>query len=130
MKLVYESKEIDDPLVNLVKDLRETLFWLEGTDDGDDYVIKMDEKVYKILDNELCPLDNLPRPRLYKFMGYDYILDNKVNYGCYCIYRKEKSIPIKLIPVKTLDGWFANLPLIYKLDMYNSMSGTIIKHLK
>ena len=37
---------------------------------------------------------------------------------------------IKLTPVKTLDEWFANLPLLYKLDLYNSMSGTITKHLK
>jgi len=46
------------------------------------------------------------------------------------IYRKDKTIPIKLTPVKTLDEWFANLPLIYKLDLYNSMSETITKHLK
>ena len=37
---------------------------------------------------------------------------------------------IKLTPVKTLNEWFANLPLIYKLDLYNSYSGVITKHLK
>ena len=42
----------------------------------------------------------------------------------------RKTIPIQLTPVKTLDEWFANLPLIYKLDLYNSMSETITKHLK
>lgn len=42
----------------------------------------------------------------------------------------KKSIPIKLTPVKTLDGWFANLPLIHKLDLYNSYSEVITKHLK
>ena len=42
----------------------------------------------------------------------------------------RKTIPIKLTPVKTLDEWFSNLPLIYKLDLYNSYSGVITKHLK
>jgi predicted nucleic acid-binding Zn-ribbon protein len=42
----------------------------------------------------------------------------------------KKTIPIKLTPVKTLDEWFANLPLIYKLDLYNSYSEVITKHLK
>lgn len=44
--------------------------------------------------------------------------------------RKVESIPIELTPVKTLTEWFANLPLIYKLDLYNSYSGVITKHLK
>ena len=35
---------------------------------------------------------------------------------------KPYAIPNKLTTVKTLDEWFANLPLIYKLDLYNSMS--------
>lgn len=130
MQLVYESKVIDDPKVNLAKDLKETIFWLEGTDDGDDYVIKMDERLYKILDNELCLLDDLPRPHLDRFMGYDYILDNDIDYGCYCIYRKDKSIPIKLTPVKTLDEWFANLPLIHKIDLYNNFTKILAENLK
>jgi len=37
---------------------------------------------------------------------------------------------IKLTPVKTLDEWFTNLPLIYKIDLYNSYSEVITKHLK
>ena len=41
----------------------------------------------------------------------------------------KKIINIELTPVKTLDEWFANQPLIYKLDLYNSMSGIITKHL-
>lgn len=36
---------------------------------------------------------------------------------------------IELIPVKTLNEWFANIPLIYKLDLYNSFTGVITKHL-
>ena len=37
--------------------------------------------------------------------------------------------PIKLSPVRTLNEWFTELPLIYKLDLYNSYSGVITKHL-
>lgn len=37
---------------------------------------------------------------------------------------------VKLIPVKTLNEWFANLPLIYKIDLYNLHSEVIMKHLK
>ena len=36
---------------------------------------------------------------------------------------------VNLVPVKTLTEWFANLPLIYKLDLYNSYTGTITKRL-
>lgn len=39
------------------------------------------------------------------------------------------QIKVNLVPVKTLTEWFANLPLIYKLDLYNSYSGVITKHL-
>ena len=39
------------------------------------------------------------------------------------------QIKVNLVPVKTLDEWFANLPLIYKLDLYNSYLGVITKHL-
>ena len=46
------------------------------------------------------------------------------------IFEYKEPNDIKLTPVKTLDEWFANLPLIYKLDLYNSMSETITKHLK
>jgi len=123
MQLVYESKVIDDPKVNLAKDLRETIFWLEGTDLGDDYVIKMDDSLYKILDNELYI-------RSKRFMGYEYIEDNNIDYGCYCIYRKDKTTPIKLTPIKTLDAWFANLPLIHKIDHYNSHIKIIADNLK
>ena len=45
-------------------------------------------------------------------------------------YVSTSTNDIKLSPVKTLDEWFANLPLIYKIDLYNSISGTITKHLK
>ena len=41
-----------------------------------------------------------------------------------------QSIPVELKPVKTLDTWFANLPLIYKLDLYKSYTEVITKHLK
>lgn len=41
-----------------------------------------------------------------------------------------QSVPVELKPVKTLDAWFANLPLIYKLDLYKSYSGVITKHLE
>ena len=40
------------------------------------------------------------------------------------------SIPIKLKPVKTLDEWFANLPLIQKIDHYNSHIKIIATNLK
>lgn len=45
-------------------------------------------------------------------------------------YKEKENIPIKLTPVKTLTEWFVELPLIYKLDLYNSYLGTITKHLK
>ena len=45
-------------------------------------------------------------------------------------YVSTSTNDIKLTPVKTLDEWFANLPLLYKLDIYNSISKTITKHLK
>ena len=130
MQLVYKSKAIKDPKVYLEEDLRETIFWLEGTDDGDDYVIKMGVKLYNILYNELIPLDDLPRPDLKMFMGYDYILANNIEDDVYCIYRKDKSIPIPLTPVKTFDEWFANLPLIQKVDHYNSHIKIIADNLK
>ncbi|MDD2777990.1 MAG: hypothetical protein PHI16_03725 [Methanocellales archaeon] len=44
------------------------------------------------------------------------------------MYKEQNEI--KLTPVKTLDEWFANLPLIYKLDLYNNYSDVITKHLK
>ena len=34
MKLVYKSEAIKDPNINLVNDLKETMFWLESYDDG------------------------------------------------------------------------------------------------
>jgi len=40
------------------------------------------------------------------------------------------QIKVELTPVKTLNEWFANLPLIYKLDLYNSYLGVITKHLQ
>ena len=40
------------------------------------------------------------------------------------------SIPIELMPVKTLNKWFANLPLIQKIDHYNSHIKIIANNLK
>jgi len=124
MELVYKSEFIKDPAINLVEDLRKTIFWLEGIDDTRDYIIKMGGVLYSVLNSQ--KLSGSP----YIFRGIEYIEDNNIDAGHYCIYKKDRTIPIKLKPIKTLDDWFANLPLIYKLDLYNSYSGVITKHLK
>ena len=46
------------------------------------------------------------------------------------VLNEMQSMPVELKPVKTLDTWFANLPLIYKLDLYKSYTGVITKHLE
>jgi len=58
----------------------------------------------------------------------DYTIPKHFHDKRICKQYEERNI--QLTPVKTLDKWFANLPLIYKIDLYNSMSGTITKHLK
>ncbi len=45
-------------------------------------------------------------------------------------YASTSTNDIKLTPVRTLIEWFTELPLLYKLDLYNSMLSTITKHLK
>ena len=45
-------------------------------------------------------------------------------------YGKKEAIPIKLIPVKTLDEWFTNLPLIHKIDLYNNFTRILAENLK
>ena len=35
---------------------------------------------------------------------------------------------IKLNMVKTLSEWFDNIPLIYKIDLYNSYTDVLAKH--
>lgn len=123
MKLVWKSYKINEPEINLVNDLRHTIINFYMTESPDEYIIRLSGVLFGVLENEQLP----PFPRTFK--GIKYIEDNTIEDGCYCIYRKE-SIPIKLTQVKTLNDWFANLPLIYKLDLYNSYLGTITKHLK
>ena len=125
MKLIYDSGKIEAPDINLINHLRETILDLEKTEDTKKYIIKMSEPLYSILDSEMYPPYHL---RL--FRGIEYIWDMNIEDGCYCIYKKDKAIPIKLTSVKTLDEWFANLPLIYKLDLYNSYTSVITRHLK
>ncbi len=124
MKLVYSSGKIAEPSFNLVKHLRETILYLEVTNDTRDYIIKMGAVLYSVLDNEKVP--GFP----HMFKGIEYVEDNNIEDKCYCIYRKDKSIPIKLTQVKTLNDWFANLPLIHKIDHYNSHIKIIANNLK
>ena len=154
MELVYKSKKIKDPDMNLIDDVRETMFWLGGKNNSIcDYIIKMNGVLYSVLQSMI--LDG--RENIYgvplSINGYKCYEDNDMEDGAYYVYKikegakktlkewkrllgkdlicnPEETIPIKLTPVKTLDGWFANQPLIYKLDLYNSMSGTITKYLK
>ena len=46
------------------------------------------------------------------------------------ILNEMQAEPVELKPIKTLDAWFANLPLIYKLDLYKSYTEVITKHLR
>jgi len=67
----------------------------------------------------------------WKFNYYSGTTEEKCpNCGSQNVGIYPKVNEIELTPVKTLDGWFANLPLIYKIDLYNSMSAIITKHLK
>ena len=129
MELVYKSRKIKDPDVNLINDIRETMFWLENTSDTRDCIIKMNGVLYSVLQSEIIDEENICGIPL-SINGYKCYEDNSIKDGVYCVYRQDKIKPIPLIPVKTLDEWFTNLPLIYKIDLYNSMSGTITKHLK
>lgn len=124
MQLFYESEVINDPTANLVSHLRDTVLNLEKTQDTRDFIIKMDGVLFSTLDSEMRPL----YPKV--FRGIKYVLDNDIDYGCYCIYRKDDNIPIKLTPVKTLNEWFTNLPLIYKIDLYNNCIKIIAENLK
>ena len=130
MELVYKSRKIKDPTANLVTDIRETMFWLENTsEDTRDCIIKMNGVLYSVLQSMIIDGENIYGVPL-SINGYKCYEDNSIKDGVYCVYRKDKIKPIPLTPVKTLDEWFANLPLIYKIDLYNSMSDTITKHLK
>ena len=124
MKLIYKSEVIDKPFICLVdsiwKKINEMSLYAYSN-----YVIKMGGVLYMKLEGQMI---NHDLPVMVK--GIKCYEDNSIEDGIYCIYRKDESIPIELTPVKTLDGWFANLPLIYKLDLYNSRSETITKHLK
>lgn len=60
----------------------------------------------------------------------DYTIPKKFHDRKMAEQYKEKSIPIKLTSVKTLNEWFANLPLIQKIDHYNSHIRIIANNLK
>ncbi|GAG95295.1 unnamed protein product [marine sediment metagenome] len=124
MKLVWKSYRINKPEINLINDLRHTIINYYMTENPDEYIIRLGGVLFSVLENEQLP----PFPQTFK--GIKYIEDNSMEDGCYCIYRKEKSIPIELTPVKTLDAWFANLPLIYKIDLYNNYIKIIAENLK
>ena len=131
MELVYKSRKIKDPDVNLINDIRETIFWLENTsEDTRDCIIKMNGVLCSVLQSMIL---GGKTKRLYTPLvinGCKCYEDNSIKAGVYCVYRQDKIKPIPLTPIKTLDEWFTNLPLIYKIDLYNSISGTITKHLK
>jgi len=125
MKLIYKSEVIENPTINLVNHLRDTIINLEGNtyDDTRDYIIKLDSVLFSVIQSEMCdPIF----PVMVK--GIRCVEDNNMEYGVYRIYKKDKSVKTK--EYSNLDEWFTNLPLIYKIDLYNSMSGTITKHLK
>lgn len=123
-KLVWKSHKIYKPEINLMSDLRHTIINFYMTEHPNEYIIKMDKVLLDVIKKEMIDLE---LPIMVK--GIKCVEDNLIEDGVYCIYRKQKSIPAKLVPVKTLNEWFANLPLIYKLDLYNSYKGVITKHL-
>ena len=124
MKLIYKSEVIEEPVIYLIDHVWNKIneFSLYAYSN---YVIKMGGVLYSILESQMI---NHDLPVMVK--GIECIEDNSIEDFVYCIYKKDDTIPIELTPIKTLDEWFINLPLIYKLDLYNSMSGTITKHLK
>lgn len=123
-KLIWKSHKINKPEINLISDLRHTIINYYMTESPNEYIIKMNKALLDVIKKEMIDLE---LPIMVK--GIKCVEDNLIEDGIYCVYRKCKSIPIELTPVKTLNEWFANLPLIYKLDLYNSYTGVITKHL-
>ena len=127
MQLVWKSYEINKPEINLISDLRHTIINFYITESPDEYIIKLGIILYRVLQREICPPTACSADL---FMGIRFVLDSSMNDKIYRIYRKEKTIPIKLTPVKTLDEWFTNLPLIQKIDLYNNFTRILAENLR
>ena len=95
MQLVWKSHKINNPSVNLIQDIRNTIrnYYIKGHENQ--YVIKMGSELYKVLHDEIYSSTHIN-----DFMGIDYVFDNNIEDGVYCIYKKDKINYEKLHDLK------------------------------